>query len=1136
MSRSKAAPIAFAVLIISLLAGGYIVQLSEARMLAERRAVVMEIGRRQAYTIQRQLDSALSSTYTLAAIVREDGAVNNFDTIADELITRLPVVDSLQLAPDAVVRQIYPLRGNEEAIGHDLLADPQRRADVQRAIDSRRLTLSGPLELRQGGQAVIGQLAVFTQGEQGEDVFWGLAVAVIRIPTLLDTAHVSDLLAAGYTYELATRDASTGQLQAFSRSGDKLTNPVLNDIEVPNGTWVLAVTPPGVWHNLTWLRIEVTLVALFVTLFTWLTYSTIRNRQQLEVEVELATAELLTFNRRLEAEAVERAHLMHALSQSQAQYQHLVENLGDAVFQTDAAGRWTFLTPAWTTLTGFTVEQSLGIPFLDYVHPDDRQRNAELFAPLIARQKDYCRHEVQYLTNDGGFRWVEVFARLLLDEEGQVVGTAGTLRDRTESHIADQRLRESEERFRTVVSNAPIICFTLDEHGLFTLSEGKGLEVLGRSPGQVVGKPITEVYADNPDILADISLVLNGQTIAKTRLVQGRWFQTWYAPLRRADGTMGGVIGVAFDVTKRIRAEEALRESNESLEQRVAERTAELRELNNQMWHELFERKRIEAALRESEERYRAISAMTMDYVFALRVEADSTLEMEWVAGADMTSNNARWLIPASDFIEAVHSDDRAALQRQISAAMAGQEQSLELRVTSKRSGPRWIRIFLRPQSNAQGQIERLLGATQDEMALENERSQLAQRVAERTAELSAANAELARAARLKDEFLASMSHELRTPLNAILGLSEALQRNVYGEMNAKQLSSLRTIAESGGHLLALINDILDLSKIEAGKLTLNIDTVGTMMVCQASVRMIKQAAHSKKINVSLNLDPQATTVRADARRLKQMLVNLLSNAVKFTPEGGSIGLDVETEPGNQTIRFTVWDTGIGIPREKLGQLFRPFVQLDSGLARQYEGTGLGLSLVYRMARLHGGSIAVVSEVDKGSRFSIILPWSEQMSDPPELPRAPMPRPSEPATAPAPALHTLPTEQPLVLLAEDQEANIGFITDFLQSCGYRVMAVRNGRDVGEAARSTNPAIVLMDIQMPGVDGLTAIRELRADPATAHLPIIAVTALAMPGDRDRCLAAGANSYLSKPVSLRTLIESIEALGVRAGGPA
>ena len=254
--------------------------------------------------------------------------------------------------------------------------------------------------------------------------------------------------------------------------------------------------------------------------------------------------------------------------------------------------------------------------------------------------------------------------------------------------------------------------------------------------------------------------------------------------------------------------------------------------------------------------------------------------------------------------------------------------------------------------------------------------SELEQRVAGRTQALHIANAELRRANRLKDEFLASMSHELRTPLNSILGLSESLQLGTYGQLNERQHTTLQYVEESGRHLLALINDILDVSKIEAGQMQLETGPVSVESVAQASLQFVRQSAFKKQIKVNLSIDSPLTPIEADERRLKQILVNLLNNAVKFTAGGGTIGLEVVADSDNRMTHFTVWDKGIGIAPEDMERLFQPFIQLDARLARSYTGTGLGLTLVQRMTEMHGGRVSVESEVGQGSRFTVSLPWA----------------------------------------------------------------------------------------------------------------------------------------------------------------
>ncbi len=421
--------------------------------------------------------------------------------------------------------------------------------------------------------------------------------------------------------------------------------------------------------------------------------------------------------------------------------------------------------------------------------------------------------------------------------------------------------------------------------------------------------------------------------------------------------------------------------------------------------------------------------------------------------------------------------------------------------------------------------------AAQTAVALQNTRlyqqtkrhaAELEQRVAQRTEELQRVNAQLLRAMQAKDAFLASMSHELRTPLNAIMLRGEIMQMEGQGDLSQKQKRSLAIIQESANHLLTLINDILDVAKIEAGKLSLTTDPMSVQSLCQSSLRLIKEMASQKQIQVSSDIDEDAVVLWGDGRRLKQVLVNLLSNAVKFTPEGGQVGLEVRGDADQDRIRFVVWDTGIGIAEEDMPALFKSFSQIDNSLARKYEGTGLGLALAYRLVALHNGSISVESKVGQGSRFTVSLPW------PPEQRRwKPLEAEGDKQTEDvAEGTAVSPAAAPKILLADDNKIAVDTLSDYLQFKGYDVIIAYDGLEAVNQAREKKPDLIIMDIQMPGVDGLEAIRRIRADANLADIPIIALTALAMPGDKERCLAAGAIAYYSKPYSLRQLVAAIK----------
>ena len=394
-------------------------------------------------------------------------------------------------------------------------------------------------------------------------------------------------------------------------------------------------------------------------------------------------------------------------------------------------------------------------------------------------------------------------------------------------------------------------------------------------------------------------------------------------------------------------------------------------------------------------------------------------------------------------------------------------------------------------------------------------RADLEARVAQRTEDLS-------RAMMAKDEFLASMSHELRTPLNGILGLTEALGEGVYGPFSERQTGALGRIGESGRHLLDLINDILDVAKVEAGKIELELRPVSLPEVCRASLRLVQEPALRKQIALQVNIDPGLPALVADERRLKQVLVNLLTNAVKFTPDGGAVGVDVARSAGEDTLSIAVWDTGVGIAPEDLSRLFRPFVQLDSRLSRQHAGTGLGLALVRRLVLLHGGEVHVESEVGRGSRFTVALPIRPR----PEVPSADARAMSRPPTPPRGT-----AVGRTVLIADDDETNRALLRDLLEHHGYVVREARDGREAVAEALALRPDVVLMDVQMPHLDGLAAMRALRASAATARTPMIALTALAMPGDEARCREAGADEYLAKPIALQRLLKLIERLAAR-----
>lgn len=405
---------------------------------------------------------------------------------------------------------------------------------------------------------------------------------------------------------------------------------------------------------------------------------------------------------------------------------------------------------------------------------------------------------------------------------------------------------------------------------------------------------------------------------------------------------------------------------------------------------------------------------------------------------------------------------------------------------------------------------------------LKQHREHLEEQVAARTAELRRVNEELRRAkeaaeeaSRLKSQFLANMSHDLRTPMNGVIGMT-ALALST--ELNDEQRDYLTTVQNAAESLLCLLNDILDFSKIEAGKLTLEAIPFDLREVVEQTIKSLHVEAARKELALNWRVDPEIPArLVGDPVRFRQILTNLVSNAVKFT-ERGRVDVAVELEAasgGEFTVRVAVRDTGIGIPPDKLETIFQPFTQADGSTTRRFGGTGLGLSISSRLAELMGGRIWVESEVGKGSTFWVTLCFAAAPADGASF-----------SEAPAEAGRSAPRSL-RILVAEDNPINQKVVAKMLERDGHRVIVASDGRQALELAAREPFDLILMDVQMPGLSGLEVTRRIREQESAGgdHVPIIALTASAMKGDRERCLEAGMDDYLTKPISPAALREAI-----------
>ena len=393
--------------------------------------------------------------------------------------------------------------------------------------------------------------------------------------------------------------------------------------------------------------------------------------------------------------------------------------------------------------------------------------------------------------------------------------------------------------------------------------------------------------------------------------------------------------------------------------------------------------------------------------------------------------------------------------------------------------------------------------ASQAAISIDNARLHAAQQrqlaeIASQKREVEVANAQIAEISRLKSEFLANMSHELRTPLNAILGFSEILKDNLVELTPEQRQECLENIHTSGKHLLELVNDVLDLSKIEAGRMELSYDSFGVLSGVKEVHNVIRSLSERRDIDLSIDVTPEDLEVRADKSKFKQVLYNLLSNAIKFTAQGGRVWVSARHD-GDELI-VEVGDTGVGIPKEHHTRIFDEFYQLDNATTRQVEGTGLGLSLTRRLVELHGGRIRLESEPGKGSIFTFQLPIA--------------------------GLEAVNGHRHnRVLLIEDNASNRELAKMVLTGNGFEVDVALDGDEGLHKARAKPYDLVLMDIELPGMDGLTVTRMLRSDPKTSSMPIVALTANAMKGSEQEALAAGCSGYISKPIEVANFVERI-----------
>jgi PAS domain S-box-containing protein len=773
------------------------------------------------------------------------------------------------------------------------------------------------------------------------------------------------------------------------------------------------------------------------------------------------------------------------LRKSEERFRDLIENLPIGIYRATAEGRILIANPAMVRMLGYVS--------LEDLLADQPEREA-LEAGLdhaarqarLERDGEILGYEAIWTRRDGERIAVRENVRVVRDERGSILYQEGAVENVSQRRLAEDALAEASSTLEAVIRQSPLAIVTVDVDGTVRSWNPSAERLFGWTEAEVLRTTLPIV--SDPERCVRDALRGKSQAGSECRAIRrdGSPVETtlWTALLTDASGEARGLVAMVAD--------------------------------NSQ-------RKEDEARLRESEERYRDLFQNANDVIVStdlagrfLSANKAAELATGYTRAELMAMNMAGLLVPgeeqrAKEVIEAMLAGTPSGRYELTVAAKDGTRIPLE--ITSRL-------LFQDGRPAAIQSIARDI----------TERKQWEQRVEEYARELSRKNDELSmalaaaqEAAEAKSCFLANMSHEVRTPMNGVIGMADVLLTTGLDE---EQRGYAATIKNSAEALLVLIHDILDTSRIEAGKLELRVGPWGPRGRAARGGAMLEPQAQRKGLKLSCSVsEPMPRTLVGDEVRLRQVLAKLAGNAVKFTERGEvRIGLELlEQAGGNAKLRCIVEDTGIGISEEQRGRLFEHFSQVDNSTTRKYGGAGLGLAMSKQLVEMMGGEIGFESQPGVGSKFWFTVPCNGQPAPRPPAGLAPELRALDRA------LRNANGSGGRILVAEDNAVNRVIACRMLERAGYQVRAVENGRLAAAEAVSGAYDVVLMDVHMPEMDGFQATAEIRRQEGELrHTPIVAMTARALPGDREECLRAGMDDYISKPIHRDELMALVERL--------
>ncbi|WP_310450734.1 PAS domain S-box protein [Sulfuritalea sp.] len=857
-------------------------------------------------------------------------------------------------------------------------------------------------------------------------------------------------------------------------------------------------------RRLFFIVITTTLLALLLALgFAYLIFR--ETRQQLKNLVHVETQHLLELqdqtNRQLQQSN-------NTLRDSEEKLAVTLNSIGDAVIATDAEARVTRINPVAEQLTGWLQADAAGRPVQEIFCIINQETREPATIPVMdtlanGTVQGLANH-ILLISRDGNERAIADSCAPIRNRDNQVVGAVLVFRDVSEEYAAQQTLRDSAAQIQTILNTVVDGIVTIHARGGMVETMNPSAErMFGYSAAELAGQNFSLLIPElDPDqregSLEYYSPSDEARASGLGREVVGRRKDGSIFPLEIAVSEMwlGGqryFTGILRDITARKQAEEALQKAGA-----------------------------LQSAIFNSAN-FSSIATDAKGVIQIFNVGAERMLGytaaevMNKITPADI-SDPQEVIVRARALTLELDTPIAPGFEALVFKASRGIEDIYELTYIRK-DGSRFPAVVsvtaLRDEQDAI--IGYLLIGTDNtaRKQIEAERTQLDQALQDRNVELESARLVADKANLAKSDFLSSMSHELRTPLNAILGFAQLMESGAPPPTPAQQ-RNLDQILKAGWYLLELINEILDLALIESGKATLSHEPVSLVEVMTECRAMVEPQAHKRGIVMSFPRFELPYFVSADRTRVKQVLINLLFNAIKYNRAEGSVAVEYILSPPN-SIRISVRDTGAGLTLEQVAQLFQSFNRLGKEASAE-EGTGIGLVVTKRLVELMGGSIGVNSSAGVGSEFWFELGLTAApLLSTAEAEQAAWVRPPEPAGAP----------QRTVLYVEDNPANLELVEQLIaRRPELRLLSAADGKTGIEFARAYQPQVILMDINLPGISGLEAMKVLRADPSTSHIPIIALSANAVPHDIEKALQAGFFDYLTKPIKVKLFMDTLD----------